>query len=136
MLAVTAVADKLYALGGVPRGFTTAEATLQQYNPDTDSWVLLPDMPFTRANHMAASVNGRIYVIGGRDGFIGSTSAPPSTVYEFDPRSGTWANRAGLPDPRVFLAGGALGKTIFAISGALGVVNPHPGVASVTEFQP
>ena len=135
-LAVTAVADKLYALGGVPRGFTTAEATLQQYDPDTDSWVLLPDMPFTRANHMAASVNGRIYVIGGRDGLIGSTSAPPSAVYEFHPHSGTWATRAGLPDPRVFLAGGAIGKTIFAVSGALGVVNPHPGVASVTEFQP
>ena len=32
MLTATAVKGKLYALGGVPAGFTSAEATVQRYD--------------------------------------------------------------------------------------------------------
>ncbi len=136
MMAATVVKDYVYALGGVPGPFTSATATVQRYNPLKDSWSLLSDMPAPRANHMAATVNDKLYVIGGRQLPIGNFRALPAEVYEFDPQAATWKSRAAMPDPRVFLAGGAVGGTIFAIGGAFETVNSHPGVGKVSEMIP
>jgi N-acetylneuraminic acid mutarotase len=101
--------------------------------PASNSWLTRTAMPTARAGLVSATVNDRIYVIGGRN----PQSYSLATVQRFSP-SGTsllvWTNRAALPQGRSWPSGAAMlnGKIYvtggFASSGArtntLFVYNP------------
>jgi len=40
---------------------------VEAYKPVQDEWIILPDMPRDRYRHAAATVNGKLYLFGGRD---------------------------------------------------------------------
>eukprot|EP00027_Filamoeba_sp_ATCC50430_P017616 CAMPEP_0168568238 /NCGR_PEP_ID=MMETSP0413-20121227/15460_1 /TAXON_ID=136452 /ORGANISM="Filamoeba nolandi, Strain NC-AS-23-1" /LENGTH=354 /DNA_ID=CAMNT_0008600539 /DNA_START=51 /DNA_END=1112 /DNA_ORIENTATION=+ len=42
-------------------------AKVEAYKPIQDEWEVLPDMPRERYRHAAATVNGKLYLFGGRD---------------------------------------------------------------------
>src|SRR5215470_9545503 len=78
---VAAVAgDKIYVIGGAalpPGSKETAihparphmsVGTVEEYDPATNSWRSRASMPTPRDHAVTGSVNGRIYVIGGRTG--------------------------------------------------------------------
>jgi len=52
----------LYVMGG--RSATSDLPTVEAYNPNMDTWTILPSMNFSRSNHSAATINGIIYVFG------------------------------------------------------------------------
>jgi N-acetylneuraminic acid mutarotase len=55
---------KVYVAGGrVPRGSDFAV-----YDPATDRWEVLPDLPSQRNHITGAAINGRIHIVGGRLG--------------------------------------------------------------------
>jgi N-acetylneuraminic acid mutarotase len=93
---VAVVADsKIYVAGGrPPRG-----ADFAVYDPQADSWHILPDLPTAR-NHLAgAALGGRIYIVGGR--FEAGFQSPQSNVLEvYDPAANSWSARAPMPKPR------------------------------------
>lgn len=65
-LAAASVGGKLYAFGGEyfnNGGGVYAESW--EYDPATDNWNALPDMPHPRHGLGAVSVGDEIYVIGG-----------------------------------------------------------------------
>lgn len=114
-LAVAVVEGKLYAIGGRWKGRGNL-AVLEVYDPATDTWRRLPDMPTPRGGHTAAVLNGRIHVAGGEIlGVIGETFAAHEV---YDPRIGTWSQAEPLPTARHGLTSATLGARWYVIGGA------------------
>lgn len=74
-------------------------------------WSTKTPMPTPRLDAGAATVNGRIYVIGG---FSGSTLA---TTEEYDPATDTWTPKANMPTPRRAPVVASVNNRIYAIGG-------------------
>jgi N-acetylneuraminic acid mutarotase len=130
---VAAVAgDKIYVIGGAalpPGSKETAihparphmsVGTVEEYDPATNSWRARASMPTPRNHAVAGSVNGRIYVIGGRTGaaFISSGSSNVDVVEEYDPATDSWGSaRARMPSARSAMAGGVYEGRIYVTGG-------------------
>lgn len=83
-------------------------------------WFSMAPIPTPRAGFGAATLNGKIYAIGGLDQNIdpvmgGFQLSDANEV--FDPASNTWASAAPLPTPRFLLGVAALNGKIYAIGG-------------------
>jgi hypothetical protein len=108
-----------YSAGGY--SFSTDPPTLavfNRYDPGTDSWTPLPDMP--QAAIMPTAVyyppTNKIYVFGGEDGDSG-VNYDITRIYDI--ASGTWDTGTPMPGVISFAAGGyvpATGK-IYVVSG-------------------
>ena len=55
---------KIYVVGGVPTGSTTALATVEVYDEKKNEWTTCRPMREGRGYAAGASVNGKIYVFG------------------------------------------------------------------------
>ena len=105
----TCVVDgKVFAIGGeVDKFGDTAIATVEMYDPKTDTWERKADMPTARAGVSTLVVDGKIYAIGGGkgkkyqvgDGWVHSGKLLP-TIEMYDPVTDTWTQKADLPVPR------------------------------------
>ena len=109
------------APGGVPSGFmimgTSPIAppgyTLAGPMTSGNVWVSMAPMPTARSNLAAATVNGKIYAIGG----VNSANAVVNTVEVYDPSSNSWSTAANMPTARIELAAAAVNGKIYAIGG-------------------
>jgi energy-converting hydrogenase Eha subunit A len=125
-MAAAVVDGKLYVIGGQPSAFTPEVlATVEAYDPKTDSWARKPDIPTPRVFAAAAGADGILYVIGGNPsgGFLN----PTPVVEAYDPKTNTWNTVANLPTPRANLAAVTVDGKVFAVGGVslegpLGVV--------------
>lgn len=123
---------KLYATGGADPslGGRTEITRVDIYDPATDSWQLdaIPRMMVHRT-HLEPDttvVQGRIYVIGGWDGY-----SALSTVEEFNPASSSWETLASMPTARYSLATAVVNGKIYALGGDWGGAGGH--LQSVNE---
>src|SRR6266699_2640268 len=94
-------------------------ATVEEYDPATNTWRQRSSMPTPRNHATVGVVNGKIYVIGGRVGaaFIG-LSTDVSVVEEYDPAADSWGPpRARMPTARSALAAGVYNGRIFIAGG-------------------
>lgn len=95
---------KIYVFGGhvpTPDGlFMDETATVQAYDPLTDTWETKTPMPSRRAR-MASTVglDGKIYLIGGVIDFA-SSKANLTKVEKYDPLNDQWENMPDLQTPR------------------------------------
>jgi N-acetylneuraminic acid mutarotase len=144
-VAFTELDGKLYAFGGfvLPPSGPPAWVPIDnawQYDPAADTWKALAPMPTPRGSPVAATVNGKIYVIGGASMHHGSSepavlptrphrSLP--TVEEYDPATNTWRARSPMPTARNHAAVGVVHGKIYVIGGRLGAA--FIGVASNTD---
>ena len=112
-LAVTTDGTYVYAIGG--RAFTADKntAAVDRYDPVTNKWQAMPDMPTARGSIGAAVADGRIVVVGGED-----ATHVFDTVEAYDIVSGTWSAMPKMTDPRHGSAVAAVGKTIYSLDGA------------------
>jgi len=125
------VGGKIYVIGGAglhPGSTETAVhparphralATVEEYDPATNTWRPRSPMPTARNHAAVGAVNGKIYVIGGRIGsaFV-STSSPTDLVEEYDPATDQWgALKARMPTPRSAVAWGVYGGRIYVAGG-------------------
>ncbi|MBD0258422.1 MAG: carbohydrate-binding protein, partial [Cytophagales bacterium] len=102
-VACVVLAGKIYALGG-QSGHDCGEEDLDVahvYNPATDTWRQLPDLPAPRshAEGAAFAVDGKIYIVAGQQRYSKNTNK----VTVFDPAAnygyGRWADVPGLNLP-------------------------------------
>jgi N-acetylneuraminic acid mutarotase len=122
--AGTAVYDgKIYIAGGqhdAPDGVynPTSKPWFDVYNPVTEAWVQLPDMPRARDHFHAAVVDGKFYAIGGRQ-TRDVNIVTAVDVYDLSQGSGgTWQTLdTALPTPRSGFATAVLGREILVIGG-------------------
>ena len=123
-VSVSVVDGKIYAIGGskvktiqVPRGFNSESeelATVEMYDPATDTWTQKADMP-TRKKTMTCVVDGKIYAIGG---WLTTNEKPHlETVEVYDPATDTWAKTQSMNRARCSAAIGVVNGEIYAIGG-------------------
>jgi len=87
-VSATALNGKFYVIGGLINppdqynGTARSSNAVYRYNPDTDKWSRVADMSVERFGHATASLDGQVYVVGGRT----SREGPSVTsVEEFTP---------------------------------------------------
>jgi N-acetylneuraminic acid mutarotase len=117
-----AVVDgKIYLAGG---RFVdeVSSATFSSYDPATDRWTRLPDLPQGKISSLSAvTAGGRVVVIGGDDeqGWEDGEGFVSPMAWAYDPRGKDWAR---LPDLQVerhaFTAATANGR-IYAVTGTI-----------------
>ncbi len=83
-LSTSALDGKIYAIGGYIPGVSDywGVATVEVYDPATDTWTTAPDMPTARFAPRTSVVDGKIYAIGGMGHWIESAYG---TVEEYNP---------------------------------------------------
>jgi len=115
-LAFAEVNGKIYLLGGYPANRQTAR-TVQVYDIASGSWQLGPPLPQPNNHGMAAGVNGRVYLIGGQRDADAPTYV--DTVYELNPATNTWVEKARMPTARSSGVAVVHGDKIYVAGGRL-----------------
>jgi len=137
-LAVTVLDGKIYAFGGErkrepgsnPIYVPVDDAAV--YDPATDTWETLPPLRYRRDHLVAAAVNGRIYVMGGRD----------RPVYDlafnevFDPTTRTWDLRAPMPTGRSGHTAGVWKDRVYVFGGEGNPASPIGIYNQVEVYDP
>ncbi len=105
---------KLWVIGGGtgPGGHTGVVATVDVYDPVTNTWTTAPAMPTARNWARTAVVNGILYIIGGEDG-----SGALNTIEAYDPVQNIWVTLAGLQTARIAANVAVVNGFIYVIGG-------------------
>jgi N-acetylneuraminic acid mutarotase len=122
-LAVASANGRIYAIGGRTWFSNTCPcgepvATVDVYDPGTDTWVAAAPMPTAREGLAAVTAKGLIYAIGGYG--APTFQAGMATVEVYNPASETWATGPSLSQPRYNAAAAAIGDAIYVIGGSQG----------------
>jgi hypothetical protein len=107
--------EEIVVMGGLVEaapGRVSATAGVEAYDPGSDIWRLLPEMPLPRHHLMAAVVGERLFAMGG---FSESGFDAVSTVWELV--GGVWEERAPLPTPVAAGAAVVLEGSIYIVGG-------------------
>jgi N-acetylneuraminic acid mutarotase len=110
------VDGKIIAIGAAQPPSGPWLATVDMYDPLTDTWTPKASMPTARGALASSVTHGLIYVVGGRTG--NPSFRAFSTVEEYDPATDTWTERTSLPSPRFHFRTSELNGRIYAIGGA------------------
>lgn len=125
----TAVVDgKIYLIGGTlfendqngPFGMSLMEV----YDPQTNTWLRVADMPTARSGANAAVVDGNIYVLAGK---VSKDNQAVNfktlkVVEMYDPQTDTWVRKQDMSLRRASFGIGVVAGKIYPIGG-----NIHPG---------
>jgi N-acetylneuraminic acid mutarotase len=107
------ISGKLYVAGG-NNGSSAASATLDVYDPATNTWATMAGMPTARRGGAGGAViGGTLYVIGGRN----AAGDYIRTVEAYTPATNTWVTKTPLPEARSGLGVVASNGVIFAVGG-------------------
>ena len=95
--AVAEVDGIIYSIGGSDG--STSFNDVNAYNPKTNKWAKMADMPTARSAAAAVVYNEKIYVIGGYSGNYHSWNdgVSLSTVEEYDPKTNSWSRKNNMP---------------------------------------
>jgi N-acetylneuraminic acid mutarotase len=112
-LAVVSDGTYVYAVGGRFLSADKNSAAFDRFDPISNSWTTLIDMPTPRGSYGAAYIDGRIVAVGGED---------PTQVLDaaemYDIAEGKWTKLAPLPEARHAEVVAAVGNTVYVIGGA------------------
>jgi hypothetical protein len=111
-LAAVSDGSALYAVGGANLSPDRSSPALQRYDPATNAWKRLPNMPRPRGGLGAALVDGRIIAVGGAD-----LTSVSTTVEYYDIASGKWGTLASLLDGTHGAGVAAVNDILYTIDG-------------------
>lgn len=117
--AAAACGNKIYVIGGMEetpsKGLVQITCSVNEvYDPSTNTWTTKASMPISRMQMGAATVNGKIYVMGGM------TAGAYSTVnitQIYDPATDSWASGASMPYPVDSYVSAVVDNKIYVIGG-------------------
>ncbi|MAG35416.1 MAG: galactose oxidase [Dehalococcoidia bacterium] len=111
MLPAAGVGGLVYAIAGSP-GFMAGRRsrTLWAYDPVSDSWSRLADLPHDRVACAAGAIGNHIYVAGGIGG-------APTRLTAYDWTADTWEVGPPMSAPREHLAAAVGSGRLFVIGG-------------------
>jgi N-acetylneuraminic acid mutarotase len=127
-----AIGDKIYAIGGEqyrPAGKPAPEgaaagyeplADLSVYDTKSDRWQPLPPMKLARDHAFVGVINGKIYLVGGRD----RPKYDITALEVFDPANGTWSDMAPMPTGRSGGNAAVLNGKLYVFGGEGKASNP------------
>lgn len=110
------VGGKLYAIGGQHKEDEThgLQNDLHRYDPATNAWTALADMPTARSHTGVVVRDGQIIVVGGTE--PGNVASADATVYH--PATNTWSKLPDLPAARKTPVTGLVGNTLYVSTGS------------------
>ena len=125
--AAAVVEDVLYVMGGAAEFGSGMQDRAEVYalTPGATEWGERAPMPEARWGHGAAVVDGRIYVVGGRQ-------SEDRALLIYDPQVDQWELGPDVPTPRDHLGVVALDGLLYTIGGRVGLEN----VGNVEVFDP
>ena len=103
--------------------------TAWRYDPATNAWTAVADMPTPRGGPAVAVVGGILYAIGGGEGF-----SAVNTVEAYDPASDRWTARSPMPTARGFMGIAETNGRIYVLGGFM--FDPIQWVAHVESYEP
>jgi hypothetical protein len=110
------IGGRIYVAGGMVGASGTYVLRLERFDPGSDSWTRLPDLPAPSRAGAGAAYRGRLYVVGGQ-----TPTGVTRRVLVYDPRARQWSTAAPLPAPRYNAAAAALGGKLYVAGGVRGV---------------
>ncbi len=117
--ALVSDGKRIFTFGGGDRDLRSA--AVDAYDPPTDRWTRVAELPRGKWLPGAAAVDGRIYVMGG---VLGKWAEQDDSVLEFFPaaarkaaRPPQWRARAVMPTPRLGSVAVALNRKIYVLGG-------------------
>ncbi len=130
-VAAAAVEGKVYVIGGFSSELSVRNAlnlaisrAVEVYDPISNTWSLATPLPEGRHHAGVAVLNGMLYVIGGfTQSFLSVWHAVP-TVYQYNPTTGLWSERAPMPTARGALGVAVYQDKLYAVGGYDGESNP------------
>jgi N-acetylneuraminic acid mutarotase len=96
------------------------------------TWTTKGSLNFARWGLGSATVNGKIYAIGGEEAIGGG--APSNRNEEYDPVTNVWTSKAPMLIPRVQFGVCALNGKVYAVGGIY--VPSDPALNIVEEYDP
>jgi len=111
--AAATIGGKIYMVGGGTYS-CGVNSLLQAYDPATNVWVNLANMPTPRYEFGAAELNGLLYAIAGNPG-CGSAASAKRDVEAYNPVSNSWSSKALLPT-------GSWGASVASANGKIYVI--------------
>ncbi len=138
-LAIAEAGGMIYATGGyygLAGGGIRKSAEV--FNPITNSWSLIADMPVKRILHGAEGINGKLYVVGGQysfyrnaDGLIKDWLTQCAAVSVYTPATNSWSQKSKMPTPRTGVVTAVLNDEIWVMGGT---EDPNPGEDGSKKF--
>jgi N-acetylneuraminic acid mutarotase len=108
---------KLYVTGGRAPGHEGNDgsnvASTEVYDPGTDTWAPLDDLPTPRSGGASAVLGDKLYVFGGQL----PGNLVHKTVSRFDPASGDWETLGDMPIELTGHRAVAVGTSIYVVGG-------------------
>ena len=118
--AAVAVGSRFYVLGGDLTASPISPAppvdTVEVYDAATGSWTAGAALPEPIDYVVAAAIDGRVYVLGGRNST--GPCSQISNVHVFDPSTGVWSTKSAIPAPVQAATAAVVGTKIYVIGGA------------------
>ena len=87
-------------------------ASVERYNPNTNTWVTVANMATGRVGHKAAMLNGKLYAVGGHRG-----GGDLKSCECYDPVADTWEQLPDMPSAREDLGVAVLDGKLWAAGG-------------------
>ncbi len=123
-LGVGVVQNVLYAVGGATEPYGEGiVASVDAYDPATDSWTTRAPMPTARTGVGVGVVDGVLYAVGGS-----SATALSGVAEAYDPATDTWTTKAPMPTPRYGLGVAVVDGVLYAVGGS-----DNSGLSTVAE---
>ncbi|WP_197526961.1 Kelch repeat-containing protein [Pirellulimonas nuda] len=131
-MAGAAIDGVVYAIGGQLGGNEGSgnQDDLQAYDPSTDQWTQLADLPIP-LGHITAStvvVGGKLVVIAG----VTQQSAQSDRVFSYDPFTDVWSELTALPAKRQSPVAGLVGDRLIVTTGSDAGIHDDTWVADVS----
>src|SRR4029078_6755427 len=135
--------NKIYVFGGCKMGIfgTDAVTNVWEYDPATDNYRAMAAIPGQRCSAVAATVNNKIYLIGGIEPFEnGQGSRISGRNQVFDPGANTLAaaDLSPMPTTRNHAFVGVVNNKIYVIGGrqSAGMIPYSSNTDVVEEYDP
>jgi hypothetical protein len=125
-MGVGVVNGLLYAVGGygLPPLPNTQVATVEAYDPTTDTWTTKASLPGAQNYPGVGVINGALYSVGDPD------------LEAYDPVTGTWTARASMPTVRFGVGVGVVDGILYAVGGATGGFPNYGALGTVEAYRP
>jgi N-acetylneuraminic acid mutarotase len=107
-LMAATLGSYVYAGGG-----NASPSNAWRYDPGTNTWAAIADLPAGRSAAASGVYNGRWLLAGGDVNFATSNS-----VIAWDPATNTWSNLLNMVQARDYLAGAPAGQSFYAVAGS------------------